>query len=179
MRGRLIFPVKLRISQLDTEATESYDPDGAGPLTSGYDDIFGEPVIEAPSSSTGGAPRGTFSTQYKTPIFVPAQFEDDSFDEVTEMMSGSSPNIRFTVVMHFSNLEALDLVDPDGRPSIKPNDKILSIHNNFTETLIETMPTDRDIIVTEVTSASMGLTSYTRNLLLVTFEDREISSRTF
>lgn len=179
MRGRLIFPVKLSIAQLDTVATEANDPDGAGAKTSGYDDDFLEPEMIAPSDGASGAPRGTFTTTYKTPILIPAQFEDESFEEVQEMISGSSPNYKFTAVMHFKNLEDSSLVRDDGRPVINTEDKFMGIYHYMTEELIELAPSDRDIVVTEVKPASYGLSSFKRNLLIVTFEDREKSSPSF
>ena len=44
MRGRLIFPFLAELHRLDTTGTATTDPDGAGPLTSGYDPDFKEPV---------------------------------------------------------------------------------------------------------------------------------------
>ena len=45
MRGRLIFPFLAELYRLDTRATATTDPDGAGPLTGGYDPDFKEPVL--------------------------------------------------------------------------------------------------------------------------------------
>ena len=44
MRGRLINPFAAELAQLDTAATAA-DPDGPGPLTSGYDADFQETVL--------------------------------------------------------------------------------------------------------------------------------------
>ena len=45
MRGRLIFPFLAELRRLDTAAMASTDPDGAGPLTGGFDPDFKEPVL--------------------------------------------------------------------------------------------------------------------------------------
>ena len=45
MRGRLIFSFLAELYRLDTVTTATDDPDGAGPLTGGYDPDFKESVL--------------------------------------------------------------------------------------------------------------------------------------
>ena len=52
MRGRLINPFLAELAQLDMAATAA-DPDGAGPLTSGYDSDFKETAMVAGSGWRG------------------------------------------------------------------------------------------------------------------------------
>ena len=53
--GRLIFDFLAELYRLDTQAMETVDPDGPGPLTGGYDPDFKEPVLvtSTPLASVG------------------------------------------------------------------------------------------------------------------------------
>lgn len=171
MRGRLIFPFIVELAQLDTQATEA-DPDGAGPLTSGYDETFREPlmVLADPDDQTGE------STRVESVISFPAQIEPNMFEKLEMLAGGVSPMSRFGIVAHYSDLEDLDLVDVStGQPKIRVNDRlhrILDCDGN----LVEVIPEVPGLYVTQVQSRGFGFVN-TRNLLLVTFEERKLSAR--
>ena len=72
MRGALINPFTAEIARLDTVATKA-DPDGAGPATSGYDDVFREPIVIDDSDPTTNV--RTFTRAEQNLIRVPCQVE--------------------------------------------------------------------------------------------------------
>jgi hypothetical protein len=171
-RGRLIRPFVVELYQLDTAAT-SADPDGAGPLTSGYDPDFRTPikVLEDPGDQVGKTTRTESG-----PIQIRAQIEPTMFERLEMMLSGSSPEFRFAVVAHYKELETLGLVDSRGRPKIYPQDRlsrILTVRGD----LVEEIPDPPGLYIREVQSRGYGL-GYQRNLLLIHFETRDQSLRT-
>ena len=170
-RGRLIFPFLACIGQLDTVATEA-DPDGAGPLTSGYDPDFREPVrVPLVGSQVGSAARRELD-----PIYVPIQIEDEAWEALSAMRTGDSPRTLLRVVMHFADLERLGYVDSTTGDAKVPRkaDRLISIHNYSTRALVQMMP-GGGLFCTEAQPRSHGLGSLRRNLLLVVFENRDIS----
>ena len=83
MRGRLIFPFQVQLAQLDTVAT-AQDPDGDGPLESGYDDIFREPfVLGADEDDTIGK-----AIRRETFVTLPAQIETRVFTQLEQLFDG-------------------------------------------------------------------------------------------
>jgi hypothetical protein len=168
-RGRLIFPFVVELAQLDTSATAA-DPDGAGPLEAGYDELFREPV-KVPGAGQAGT-----TNRVETLVQFRAQIEPDQEERLEAMLSGESPNSRFAVVAHYRDLERAGLVDATtGRPRIRKRDRlnrILTVRG----VLVETIPDPPGLYVTEVQSRGFGLGTR-RNLLLVVFEDRETSLR--
>jgi hypothetical protein len=178
-RGRLIWPVLAEIGRLDTLAT-SQDPDGPAPdtFTSGYDDIFMEPVIVPPSSTAAGAPRGEVARKEKAPIKVKAQVESRNMDLLQPMQSGNSPGENITLCFHFKDLEEAGLVDPNNKDTtIHINDRLIALYHYRTKALMEEFPMKPGMFAVEVLPVSYGLNSLKRNLLLVRFEDRELSVR--
>src|ERR1700754_863137 len=105
--GRLINPFDAELAQLDTAATAA-DPAVPGPLVSGYDADFQEPVI-APDQA--GADRSPDARRERPSIIVPCQVEVQSFGALNELVNGNSPRSHITLVFHFADLERLGLVD--------------------------------------------------------------------
>lgn len=173
-RGRLIFPFLVSIARLDTAATAA-DPDGAGPLVSGYDDEFREPVIVAPSSGSG---RGQVARQEDV-VQCFAQIEDDEFELLQMMASGRSPTSSVTLVFHFADLERRGLVDATtGEASIRINDRLAAIYDRR-GTLVQTIGDPPGLYCTEAKSRSfgLGLTTSRRNLLVCKFGARDLSAK--
>src|SRR5438045_791760 len=105
MRGRLLQTFAAVLAPLDTAATAA-DPDGPGPLRSGYDADFQETVLLPTSAGPGRDAR-----REKPLIRVPCQIEIQSFGELAEIATGNSPRSRLVLVFHFADLERLGLVD--------------------------------------------------------------------
>lgn len=168
MRGFLVNPFAVEIAQLDAVETAK-DPDGAGLLTSGYDDDFRETLpYDQPDASGSVVTRET--TRKETTICVPAQIDTGLFEQLQMLRSGASPDSSVELVFHVSDLERLGLIDADGLALIKINDRLVSIRDCKTNEIVQTIPTPPGLYVTHVRpSAFMGRS---RNLFVVTFEDR-------
>jgi hypothetical protein len=170
MRGRLINPFLAEIAQLDTAATAA-DPDGAGPGVSGYDPDFKETVI----LGTPGGER-LDARKEKPPIRVPCQVEVGAFEALQQLAAGNSPNSRIVLVFHFRDLERMGLVDTaTGEPLLRINDRLVAIHR-MDGVLVQAVRTPPRLYATEVQPQSFGL-GLSRNLLLVTFDEREVAVR--
>jgi hypothetical protein len=169
-RGRLIFPFLVSLGLLDTEAT-SGDPDAGGPLTSGYDDEFREPVI-VPGA---GSARGVIA-RVETVHTFKAQIEDGTDDAMELAASGNNPMSTIGLVFHFRDLELADAVQVvSGKTVIKaPGARLISISNPRTGALIERFDMAPGFWATQVTSMGFGL-GPDRNLLLVIFQERDVS----
>lgn len=169
-RGRLIFPFLVELGLLDTYATAA-DPDGAGPLQSGYDDEFREGVMIPSVGSTPGEIHRveTVRTFY-------AQVEDDVGDMVDMRSSGNSPINVLGLVFHYADLEAAGAIQlASGKPIIKaPGARLISISNPRTGALIERYDSPPGYWATQVKSMGFGL-GPERNLLFVMFESRSTS----
>lgn len=170
MRGRLINPFLVELAQLDTAATDE-DPDAGGALVSGYDDDFREPVRVSDGTTAGADAR-----REKDHIFVPCQVEVVTFDQLRMLGSGDVPNYQLRLVFHFEELERMGLVDPaTGKALIRKNDRLVAIRE-CSGALVEAVATPPGLYATEPQPQSFGLSGSKRNLLLVTFEDREQGS---
>src|SRR5882672_8400287 len=122
MRGRLMQAFAAELAQLDTAATAA-DPDGPGPLRSGYDADFQETVLVPNSAGPGRDAR-----REKPLIRVPCQIEVQSFGELAELATGNSPRSRLVLVFHFADLEQLGLVDPTtGDTLLRVGDRLVAI----------------------------------------------------
>ena len=169
-RGRLIFPFIVELMQLDTEATAA-DPDAAGPLTSGFDEDFREPVKVAAS----GQQIGVSARVESGPISVRAQIEPEQFERLAMMMSGDSPKSSFAIVCHYRDLENAGLVDATtGRPLIYKRDRLSRILTT-SGVLVESIPNPPGLFIEQVQSRGFGLGG-ARNLLLLTFASRDQST---
>jgi hypothetical protein len=166
MRGRLINPFLAEIAQLDTAATAT-DPDGPGPLTTGYDPDFKETVV---------LPASGDARREKPPLRVLCQVEVGTFEALQQLATGNSPNSKVTLVFHFRDLERMGLVDPaTGDALVRVNDRLAAIRD-LGGNLVQAIRTPPGLYATEVQPQSFGL-GLCRNLLLVTFEERELGVR--
>lgn len=168
-RGRLIFPFQAQIYQLDTAATAA-DPDGAGPLESGYDEDFKEPI----TVPVAGKQVGTDARAEKDPILVKCQVEPGTFEALQQLFSGNAPNTQIGLIFHFEDLESLGLIDPNGVPSIKVGDRLGGIYD-VKGNLVQEVRNPPGAFATEVRPIGFGLdaTHSRRNLLLVGWGDRQ------
>jgi hypothetical protein len=156
MRGRLIYPFDVAYRQLDISNT-GYDHDLMEPLTT--DD---------------GSQLGTDGRAEGAQLMVPAQIEDDFFEELQMMSTGDSPDSEYTIVHHFRDLERLGLVGVDGNTTIKKGDRIEAVYDKRGE-VVMTVQNPPGLFVDETTPV-MGL-GRRRNLLLVKLVDRETGAR--
>ena len=174
MRGRLIFPFFAELFRLDTAGTATTDPDGAGPLTSGYDPDFKEPV-GVDSNDDGIAE----PVRIEHPaVRVPCQVEPKTFEELRMFAAGNSPRSRVELVFHFRDLERLGLVDaPTGEALVRPGDRLGAVYDTA-GTLVQTVRTPPGLYVSEARPIGFGLhrPRPSRNLLLVAFEDRQLAA---
>lgn len=170
MRGRLINPFLAELAQLDTVATAA-DPDGAGPIASGYDPDFKETVV----FTAPGGERVDARTE-KPAIRVPCQVEVGVFEALQQLAAGNTPNSRIVLVFHFRDLERMGLVDPGtGESLLRVNDRLVAIHTIKGE-LVQAIRTPPGLYASEVQPQSFGI-GLSRNLLLVTFDEREVAVR--
>jgi hypothetical protein len=164
-RGRLIFPITAEIARLDLASTAA-DPDGAGPLTSGFDEDYRE-AVNLPSIDRLGT-----SARREVLVTVPAQAEPDSFDRLQMFATGDSSGGEFVLVLHFQDLEDLGLVDPvTGQAVIKVGDRLKALYRPTGE-LIQSFPDPPGLFVRDATPIGIGFDG-NRNLLKVTFHSRD------
>ena len=174
-RGRLIFPFLAELYRLDTRATATTDPDGAGPLTGGYDPDFKEPVLV----DRDGDGIGERIREEHDPVRVLCQVEPDAFEAMRMMASGNVPKSSIELVFHFADLERLDLVDAaTGDALVRPGDRLAAIRD-VEGTLIQSIRTPPGLYVTEArpTGFGLGRARPSRNLLMVSFSDRQTGAR--
>lgn len=170
-RGRLIFPFLAELYQLDTYDT-SQDPDGAGPLESGYDPDFREPVNVV---SVPGDQIGVDARVEKAAIRLPCQVEDNMFERMQQYMSGNVPDIDISLVFHFTDLENNGLVDAGtGEAMIRTGDRLGAIYD-VKSNLVQEIRNPPGLYAVESRPIGWGMNSghAHRNLLLVMFQDRE------
>ena len=163
----------VELALLDTVASAG-DPDGAGPLTAGYDPIFHEPVMVPPPT---GSARGT---PYRVDdlIRLPAQVEPEEFEALQMAATGSSPRSLLRLTFHYKDLELAGLLDATTkRPQLRINTRLVAVYDIRTAELIETIPDPPGLFARQVQSADFGLSSFKRNLLVVTFMERALSDQ--
>ncbi len=171
MRGRLINPFLAEIAQLDTVATAD-DPDGHGPLSSGYDPDFKETVLVP-----GGGWRGHDARREKPLIRLPCQIEVQSFGELQELLTGMSPRSHLVLVFHFQDLEQMGLVDPgSGDALLRVDDRLVAIRDYHTGDVVQAVRTPPGLYITEVQPQSFGL-GLRRNLLFAVFNERALGAK--
>lgn len=168
MRGRLIDSFAAEIAQLDP-ATMAADPSGAGPTRPVFDSDFREPVV-LPSSV------GTDRRELQ-PIKLPCQIEVQSFEALTELSTGNSPRSHIVLVFHFRDLERAEMVDPlTGDALLRPGDRLVSLRDLRTDTIVQAIRTPPGLYATEVQPQGFGL-GRRRNLLFVLFDERALGPR--
>lgn len=173
MRGRLIFPFLAELRRLDTAAMAAGDPDGPGPLVSGFDLDFKEPAL-VDRDGDGVAERERVELP---PIRVPCQVEPKVFEDLRLLASGDSPRSDLSLVFHFRDLERLGLVDAaSGDALIRPNDRLAGLYD-LGGLLVQAIRTPPGLFVTQAQPRGFGLGRGRphRNLLLVTFEARQLA----
>lgn len=170
MRGRLINPFLAEIAQLDTVATGA-DPDGPGPLISGYDDDFKETVI------VGSSPQTRADTRREKPLLrIPCQVEVSTLETLEQFSTGASPHSRLTLVFHFEHIEQAGLVDEaTGVAVLRVNDRLSAIYACDGQ-LVHSVRTPPGLYAIEVQPQSFGM-GLSRNLLVVTFQERAVAAR--
>jgi hypothetical protein len=172
-RGRLIWPVIARFARLDLSGTAA-DPDGAGPLTTGYDRDFRAPVA-VPAS---GSQVGTTARRELADLDLEVQVEDQAWEALREMRTGDAERIEVTLIAHFRELERRGLVDAVTGDALVPRigDRLKSLHKKGSLVLIQAVPTPPGLYVIEAQPRSHGLSGGTRNLLAITLTERATSS---
>lgn len=175
MRGRLIFPFMADLFRLDTAGTATTDPDGAGPLTSGYDLDFKEPVgVDINDDGVGEPVRVEHSA-----VRLPCQVEPKTVEELRMFAAGNSPRARVELVFLFRDLENLGLVDaPTGEALVRPGDRLGALYDKA-GALVQAVRTPPGLYVTRTQPLGFGLhrACPSRNLLLVAFGDRQQAAR--
>lgn len=166
-KGRLIWPQIAVIYQLDTVATAA-DPDGAGPLTTGYDDDLGDVL---PYDAAGV--RTSSRKEKTTPIRLPVQIEPSRFDQTQQIGQGNTVEHEMVLITHFDELRKLDLVDnATGLPKLYRGDRLAEIRHKKTDALIMSVPLPRGLYIEETRPISFGLSAGDRNLLLIALSSR-------
>jgi len=172
MRGRLIQRFLAELHPLDTEATA--DPEFTG-STTGYDLDFKEPVL----TPQAGQQVGT-STRAELPVVrIPCQVDPEAFGALQQMFSGNAPNTTVGLVMHFRDLERMGLIHSEtGEAMVRIGDRLGAIYDTR-GALVQTVRNPPGLFVTEAKPTGWGISmaAPTRNLLEVTFEDREKGAR--
>lgn len=165
-RGRLIFPFVAQIAQLDTFAM-GQDPDGAGPEISGYDLDFREPVgLPVDADDQIGV-----THRVEKLIEAQCQVETRTFERLAQVLGGTSPDSAIELVFHFKQLEDAGLVDPFGVATIRINDRLVSI-KDLSGNVVQEVRNPPGLFVSQSLPGGFGLGPQ-RNLLIVTFEERE------
>lgn len=164
-RGRLIWPQMAVFRQLDTEATAA-DPDGAGPLTTGYDDVFGTPVVY-------DNPTRTSSRKESDEVRFPVQVKAQKYDEAQQRSQGTNLNRQMTLIAFYPDLVKRGLVDDNGLPTIRRGDRLDSLRHVKTDALIFKVEEPHGLFVVETRPAGFGLSGLDRNLLLIVLESRD------
>ena len=171
MRGRLIFSFLAELFRLDTHAMATVDPDGGGPLETGYDPDFKElVVVDQDDDGIGERRRAEHE-----PVRVPCQVDTKVFEELRMFASGNAPRSRIDLVFHFKDLERLGLVDAaSGDALVRPGDRLAALYDKA-GALVQSVRTPPGLYVTEARPTGFGLNMARprRNLLLVAFEDRQ------
>ena len=149
----------------------------SGPLDSGYDADFKESVlVDRDDDGIGERIRVEHD-----PIRIPCQVETDRFDELRMLPSGNSPRSELDLVFHFRDLELLELVDPvTGDALIRPGDRLSGIYDKFGHP-VQAIRTPPGLYVSQARPIGFGLFRVRprRNLLLVSFQDRQTGARRF
>ena len=171
MHVPLINPYEAELAQLDTIATAD-DPDGAGPLDSGYDDDFKEPVV---MTSVGGE-RTDARKEKILFVRVPCQIEPNMIEALQQLGNGDSPDSRVVLCFLFRDLQKLGLVDAaTGESTIRKGDRLNAIYQRCGGPLVQKLRNPPGFYVTQVAfGAGIGRGQTT---LIVTFEDRERGTR--
>lgn len=167
MRGRLLQVFHAEIHRLDRALMIVAPPESG----LGFDPDFHEPVVVDHDGDGIGERR-----RLELPaVRIPCQVEPKTMDDVQMYAAGNSPRSKLQLVMHFRDLERLELVDPaSGVARVVPGDRLGALQTRGGE-LVQRFIDPPGLFVTEARPIGWGLhtTRPRRNLLLVTFEDRQ------
>lgn len=165
-RGRLIFIVHAQMFPLDTTATSAND--NGGETRSGYNPYFREPVKFAD---------GTNSRVESSPILLPCQVigQRGPYSQRQSQAGGHSDSTSIELGFHFRDIEALGLVDADGKPGIHHEARLGALFRRDKITLIRTYT--EPLFAAEEEDRGIGFAGQ-RNLLLVMFRTRDKSTVT-
>ncbi len=150
-RGRLIFPFFVDIARID------YDATGVSP---GFDEDFKEP-------------KGDSAEQPLLRLKAQIVPKPKATEQLSEGLSGNSPMTEFQLAFHFKELEAKSLLDTDGMPLIRINDRLDGIYH-LNGSLVQRFRNPPGVFATHVDPSAIGL-GLGRNLLIVTFRSRDLS----
>jgi hypothetical protein len=166
MRGRLhhtFFAEILMISNIETRK----DPDGAGALTSGYDDDFDEIMVFTGPKGREEARRDEHA------ILVECNIETDSWEAMQQYAQGNTPDTNIIMIVHRRELERKALINVErGEPIIRVNDKLVSIRDRCQRVVYRPR---EPFYVTQV-RPTFGIGT-TPDLFNFTLEDREQAVR--
>jgi hypothetical protein len=168
LRGKLLFPLWAALARLDTQTTAA---------NGGYNVISKQPKPSYINAGTSAAKRQD-GRVYTAPLFLQAQVERGTSQQMRQGPSGNIPDSRLTLILHMVELEQKQLVDPvTGEPVLKVNDKLLGLYGSCGAGMhaLHQVQDVRDVpglYCTEVCPAGEGLGG-NRNLLKLVFEDRE------
>jgi len=160
-RVPLLFPVQVVISPLSTINTRRVDPDGpAGPLTSGYDEDFREPVAIEEVDPADASKDIVDVVKYRPQLRIPCQVEVRDLEKVRQEYGGDAPITNMTFVLHNKDLLRLGLLDTGVQPNcvrgIKTNDRIDAIERLNKPGFI-VHPLKEALYVVELSSGSWGM----------------------
>ena len=166
MRGRPIFVFLAELHRLDTNATAA----GVG-----YDPDFKEPVLH--DQDDDGI--GERQRSEHPPVRIPSQVETKVFEELRVQASGNTPRSRIDLVIHFRDLQRMQLVDAaTGDALVRPGDRLGAIYDKA-GALVQAIRTPPGLYVTEARPIGFGLNRSRprRNLLLVSFNERPLATK--
>lgn len=152
-RGRLIHWFWVDVEQLDTAAMEAaggYDADFRAPKLTFNDD--GEVVQNRPVITRR----------------LRAQVEQGVVEAQQQTRSGNDPDSRWVTVFFMPDLEREQLVDADGKPKLRVNDRLVAIYRR-TGQLVRRLPPN--VFATEVQPDGYGIGD-AQNLVVVTWAKR-------
>ena len=139
------------------------------------DEDFKEPIlVDRDDDGIGERARNELP-----PVRVPCQIEPAVFEQERMYPAGSSPRSQVSLVFHFADLERLGLVDATtGEALVRPGDRLGGIYDKGGR-LVQTIRTPPGLYATEARPLGFGLHRWrpSRNLLLVTFEERRIATQ--
>ncbi len=166
MRGRLLQVFLAELHRLDRALMMVAPPESG----LGFDPDFHEPALVDRDGDGVGERR-----RLELPALrVPCQVEPKTMDDLQMHAAGNSPRSKLQLVMHFRDLERLDLVDPaSGVARVTPGDRLGALLTRDGEP-VQRFVDPPGLYVTEARAIGWGvhLARPRRNLLLVTLEDR-------
>jgi hypothetical protein len=157
----LVNPFLAALYRLDTTATE---------VASGFDSEFRET-----KRSSDGTWKGASQRHEQAEIRVRCQIEVNTYGALAALLTGNSTENHIVLCFHFADLERAGLVDATSKDAeIKLHARLTAIYRT-NGTLEQTIKGD-GLYAVDVQPGSFGLGGR-RNLLLVTFKDRNTSAK--